>query len=225
LAVTTVRTILMNNFVVMAATAAALISLGSDKNSVSNNDVSYWNPPNSYFSSVLTTAKSREESNIPVEVEHYESSWKCPTCSSPEQRALAYLQEKTNITDKLALSTVMGNIKAESNFHANICEGGARVPYNKCHRGGYGLIQWTTQSRYDGLGSFCRKYGCDPSSLEGQLQYMVNENQFRRVLPHFQGRGHGISQYMRRAYSWIGWGIEGYRVDYAYNYARQLLWA
>ena len=60
----------MNNFVVMAATAAALISLGSDKNSVSNNDVSYWNPPNSYFSSVLTTAKSREESNIPVEVAH-----------------------------------------------------------------------------------------------------------------------------------------------------------
>ena len=215
----------MNNFVVMAATAAALISLGSDKNSVSNNDVSYWNPPNSYFSSVLTTAKSREESNIPVEVDHYESNWKCPTCSSSEQKALAYLQEKTNITDKLALSTVMGNIKSESNFHANICEGGARVPYNKCHRGGYGLIQWTTQSRYDGLGSFCRKYGCDPSSLEGQLQYMVNENQFRRVLPHFQGRGHGISQYMRRAYSWIGWGIEGYRVDYAYNYARQLLWA
>jgi esterase/lipase len=87
------------------------------------------------------------------------------------------------------------------------------------------LVQWTTKARYDGLGSFCNKYGCDPSSLKGQLRYMVNENHFQQVLPHFQGHGSTISQYMNSAYRWLGWGIRGYRVDYAYNYLRQFIWA
>ena len=162
---------------------------------------------------------------VPVEVRPYQSSWKCPTCSPSEIETLKYLQERTNITDKNALATILGNIKQESNFHANICEGGARVPYEKCYSGGYGLIQWTTLNRYNGLGSFCNKYGCDPSSLKGQLRYMVNENQFQEVLPHFQGHGSTISQYMNSAYRWLGWGIRGYRVDYAYNYLRQFIWA
>ena len=118
----------------------------------------------------------------------------------------------------------MGNIKQESMFIPNICEGGARVPYERCYSGGYGLIQWTTQSRYDGLGFFCKKYGCNPSSLDGQLRYMVNENQFQKILPAFQGHGSTISQYMNSAYYWLGWGIRGHRVDYAYDYARQILW-
>ena len=162
---------------------------------------------------------------VPVEVRPYKPSWKCPTCSPSEIETLKYLQERTNITDKNALATILGNIKQESNFHANICEGGARVSYEKCYSGGYGLIQWTTLNRYNGLGSFCNKYGCDPSSLKGQLRYMVNENQFQQVLPHFQGHGSTISQYMNSAYRWLGWGIRGYRVDYAYNYLRQFIWA
>ena len=162
---------------------------------------------------------------VPVEVRPYKPSWKCPTCAPAEVEALQYLQKRTNITDKNALATILGNIKQESNFHANICEGGARVSYEKCYSGGYGLIQWTTLNRYNGLGSFCNKYGCDPSSLKGQLRYMVNENQFQQVLPHFQGHGSTISQYMNSAYRWLGWGIRGYRVDYAYDYLRQFIWA
>jgi len=68
---------------------------------------------------------------------------------------LEQIQEKTKISDRNALATILGNIKSESNFHANICEGGARVPYNSCHRGGYGLIQWTSTGRYLGLRFFC----------------------------------------------------------------------
>ena len=56
---------------------------------------------------------------------------------------------------------------------------GAEVPYGDCHRGGYGLIQWTTENRYNNLGKFCNKYNCDPSSLEGQTRYMINENIFQ----------------------------------------------
>ena len=163
--------------------------------------------------------------SVPVEVRPYKPSWKCPTCAPAEVEALQYLQKRTNITDKNALATILGNIKQESNFHANICEGGARVPYEKCYTGGYGLVQWTTKARYDGLGSFCNKYECDPSSVKGQLRYMVNENQFQKILPHFQGQGSTISQYMNSAYRWLGWGIRGYRVDYAYNYLRQFIFS
>jgi len=160
---------------------------------------------------------------IPIEV--VEKSWKCPGCNKNEQYVLEQLQKKTKISDRNALATIMGNIKSESNFHPNICEGGARVPYNRCHRGGYGLIQWTSTNRYLGLGRFCKKYGCDPSSLEGQTAYMINEYSFQKVLPEFEGHGQPIHQYMVGAYYWLGWGIKGYREQYAYNYVKKFVYA
>ena len=117
----------------------------------------------------------------------------------------------------------MGNIKSESNFIPNICEGGARVSYSDCHSGGYGLIQWTSIGRYNALGTFCKNFGCDPSSLEGQVRYMINEPIFQRILPEFEGRGQTISQYMVGAYYWLGWGIKGYREQYAYDYTKKLV--
>ena len=149
--------------------------------------------------------------------------WTCPTCNSNEKYVLEQLQVKANVTDKNALATLMGNIKQESGFVPNICEGGARVPYNKCRSGGYGIIQWTSSARYYGLGSFCKKYGCDPSSLEGQTRYMINEPRFQRYLPEFQGRGQPVHQYMVGAYYWLGWGIKGPREQYAYNYVKKLV--
>ena len=160
---------------------------------------------------------------IPVVNFEEEPTWKCPDCSPEEKYVLEQLQEKTKITDRNALATILGNIKQESMFHPDICEGGARVPYDSCHSGGYGLIQWTTEKRYLGLGSFCKKYNCDPSSLEGQTQYMINENQFQAVLPEFEGRGYSIGQYMVPAYYWLGWGIKGNRENYSYNYSKQLI--
>ena len=148
-------------------------------------------------------------------------SWKCEGCTPDEKIALSYIQERTNITDRNALATIMGNIKQESQFKSNICEGGARVAYNRCYSGGYGLIQWTTAGRYYGLGSFCKKYGCDPSSLKGQLRYMVNENQFQKNLPYFEGSGMTVGYYMNAAYSWLGWGIHGARTNYAYDYTKK----
>ena len=137
-----------------------------------------------------------------------EKEWKCPTCNKNEQYVLNKLQEKTKISDRNALATIMGNIKSESNFHPNICEGGARVPYNRCYRGGYGLIQWTSTNRYLGLGKFAKKYGYDPSTLEGQTAYMINEYTFQKYLPEFEGPGQTVDQYMVAAYYWLGWGIK-----------------
>ena len=148
-------------------------------------------------------------------------TWKCEGCTLEEKITLAYIQERTNISDRNALATIMGNIKQESQFKSNICEGGARVNYDQCHRGGFGLIQWTTTGRYNNLGKFCNKYGCDPSSLKGQLRYMVNENIFQSQLPYFEGSGQTVSYYMNAAYRWLGWGIHGARTNYAYDYTKK----
>ena len=162
---------------------------------------------------------------IEITVEPYEPQWILPGGTPAEQYVLKELQEHTKISDRNALATIMGNIKQESNFVPNICEGGARVSYRDCTRGGYGLIQWTSVGRYNNLGKFCDKYGCDPSSLEGQTRYMINESVFRRYLPEFEGRGKTVSQYMVPAYYWLGWGIKGNRELYAYDYHKKLVWS
>jgi len=160
-----------------------------------------------------------------IKLEVVEKQWTCPTCNENEKYVLKELQEKTKISDRNALATIMGNIKSESNFYPNICEGGARVPYHQCLRGGYGLIQWTSIGRYNGLGNFCKRYNCDPSSLKGQVRYMINEPQFQKVLPEFEGHGQPVHQYMVGAYYWLGWGIKGYREQYAYNYTKKMVFA
>jgi hypothetical protein len=162
-----------------------------------------------------------EDKAIQLEVDN--KTWKCPTCSPNEKYVLQQLQEKTRISDRNALATIMGNIKSESNFHPNICEGGARVPYKSCLSGGYGLIQWTSVGRYRNLGIFANRYGYDPSSLEGQTAYMINESVFQRYLPEFEGMGRTVSQYMVPAYYWLGWGIKGHRELYAYDYTKKLV--
>ena len=160
---------------------------------------------------------------VPIEV--VEKTWKCPGCTDNEKYVLEQLQERTKISDRNALATILGNIKSESNFTANICEGGARVSYKNCLRGGYGLIQWTSTGRYNGLGKFAKRYGCDPSTLPCQTRYMINEPQFQKILPEFEGHGQPIHQYMVGAYYWLGWGIKGYREQYAYNYTKKLVYS
>ena len=164
-----------------------------------------------------------KEKAVPIEV--VKKSWTCPGCNYNEKYVLKKLQEKTKISDRNALATIMGNIKSESNFVSNFCEGGARVPYNRCYSGGYGLIQWTSTNRYLGLGKFSKKYGYDPSSLEGQTAYMINEYTFQKYLPEFEGRGQTVDQYMVAAYYWLGWGIKGARQTYAYNYTKKLVYS
>ena len=164
-----------------------------------------------------------KEDIVSIPVVPHEPSWQCLDCSPEEKYVLEQLQDKTRITDRNALATIMGNIKQESKFYPDICEGGARVSYDDCHRGGYGLIQWTSTQRYLGLSYFANKYGCDPSTLECQTRYMINENQFQKMLPEFEGGGQTISQYMVPAYYWLGWGIKGNRELYAYDYTRKMV--
>ena len=146
----------------------------------------------------------------------------CPQCTAPQQYVLEQLQTSAGVTDRTALAVIMGNIQQESNFKSNVCEGGAIIPYDRCLRGGYGLIQWTTKSRYNGLGLFCKKYKCDPSSVEGQTRYMINEMRFRDDLYAFQTNHQTVPYYMNAAYYWLGWGIHGKRTQYTYSFLNKL---
>jgi len=164
------------------------------------------------------------EKAVPIaKIVEEEKTWKCPSCTENEKYVLKELQEKTSITDRNALATIMGNIKSESNFIPNICEGGARVSYYHCYSGGYGLIQWTSSNRYYGLGQFAKKYGCNPSGLECQTRYMINEPTFQKHIHEFEGNGQTVKWYMTTAYYWLGWGIKGYREHYAYNYIKKFV--
>jgi hypothetical protein len=52
---------------------------------------------------------------------------------------------------------------------------------------------------------------------------MVNENGFQKNLSIFEAPGRTINYYMNAAYSWLGWGIHGYRTHYTHQYVSKLV--
>ena len=145
----------------------------------------------------------------------------CKGCNENENATLAYFQER-GIKDRNALATIMGNIRQESTFVPNICEGGSRTGYHNCY-GGFGIIQWTSANRYYGLGDFAKRIGGSPSTLDTQLRYLTTEVQWQRIEDRMKMPGKSIDSYMDYAYSWIGWGHHGARTSYAYDYANRLI--
>jgi hypothetical protein len=146
----------------------------------------------------------------------------CKGCNDNESRTLEFLQDR-GITDKNAIATIMGNIRQESTFFPNICEGGARVPYQNCRSGGFGIIQWTNAPRYYGLGKFAAKINANPSILDTQLNYMLYEGDWKMIEQQMKTPGGTIHHYMRLAQKWIRWGHKGPRTEYAYDYASRLV--
>lgn len=163
-----------------------------------------------------------QEMSTSLSAETYSPRWRCNGCSSSEKFVLRKIQEETNIKSRNSLAVILGNIKQESGFNANICEGGTRVTYENCKKGGYGIVQWTTPSRYFGLGEYAQKNNCDPSSLECQVGYMIAEPVFLKNLTRFERLVGNNDYFMGVAYSWLGWGIEGNRSKYAYGYYTKL---
>lgn len=141
--------------------------------------------------------------------------------SHTEQRVLDFLQQR-GITDRAALATILGNIKQESRFDTEICEGGRRTGYVNCRRGGFGLIQWTTYQRYVGLGQYADANGLCPNSLEAQLGWMVSEKEWKKIEYVWKTPGKSINGYMWAAKKWLGWGVHGRRTQYAHAYYNAL---
>ena len=159
------------------------------------------------------------ESAAPVVAETPEYSFKCDNCTEEEQLVLNALQER-GITDRNALAVIMGNIRQESKFDSIVCEGGRRTGYHGCHRGGFGLIQFTSKHRYDGLGKFARGNKMNPDHIETQIQYVFTEREWRSAERGFKRTGKSVSYYMDHAYTWLGWGIHGNRTHYSNQYLR-----
>lgn len=145
----------------------------------------------------------------------------CSNCSEEEALVLKALQER-GIKDKNALAVIMGNIRQESRFDSKVCEGGVRTGYHGCHRGGFGLIQFTSTHRYLGLGKYARDHQMDPDRIETQIQYVFTEREWRAAERGFMQEGHSIDFYMSHAYIWLGWGIHGNRTHYSNQYAAKL---
>ena len=146
-----------------------------------------------------------------------EPRWTAEGLNENESKALAFFQDY-GITDRMALAVILGNIRQESNFHPNICEGGARVNYENCYRGGYGLVQWTTSYRYWGLGNHAKTISGDPSTIETQLSYLVTEREWKEASVRFKTPEKSLDFYMKGAYRWLGWGIFGNRGYYSQQY-------
>ena len=175
-------------------------------------------PPKTKVESVI------EEAQPVVEVveEPTVSMWTLPNATPVEKKLLHILQVR-GIEDKNAIAAVLGNVKQESKFHPNICEGGARISYWSCKRGGYGLIQWTSPGRVNGLAQHANSLGLDPSQASAQISYLFTERQWKHIEPSLNNDGHSIEYYMNKTYYWIGWGIHGKRTTYAYDYANNLV--
>lgn len=169
-----------------------------------------------------SSASGQSDSQVATQKVPSELRFICKGCSENEKAALKFFQDR-GIQDRNALATIMGNIKQESAFVPNICEGGARTTYYNCRAGGFGLIQFTSADRFQGLGTFARRFGGDPSSLETQLHYIFEEPQWLRILDRMKTPGKSIHRYMAYAYRWIGWGIHGARTTYAFEYQGKIV--
>jgi hypothetical protein len=170
---------------------------------------------------LMTKDSTQETETKEVVPENLKTRLVCKGCNHNESRTLEFLQDR-GVTDKNALATIMGNIRQESTFTPNICEGGARVSYPNCG-GGYGLIQWTNAPRFYGLGKHAARIGANPSLLDTQLDYMLYEGDWKMIEPHMKTPGKSINDYMRLARKWIRWGHHGERTDYAYDYSKRLI--
>ena len=51
---------------------------------------------------------------------------------------------------------------------------------------------------------------------------MISEKQFQTALSKFTQNGRSVRYYMKAAYSWLGWGVEGSRVNYTWEFANKL---
>ena len=75
-----------------------------------------------------------------------------------------------------AAAGIVGNGMIESNMDPTIIEGGGHaneIPVNGTH--GYGIFQYTSPDRQQGLADFAKSLGVSSGSPEAQFQYMLKE--------------------------------------------------
>ena len=82
-----------------------------------------------------------------------------------------------------AAAAILGNLKAESSFNPLILEGGSTVGDDfvawsngsKTFSGGFGIAQWTSAGRVQGLQNYANSKGLKVTSLQAQTGYLIQE--------------------------------------------------
>lgn len=75
-----------------------------------------------------------------------------------------------------AIAGIMGNMEAESSFDPTIVEGGGHAQEITVNGStGYGLCQWTSADRQQGLVDYAKSKGTSTSDIKTQLDYMLME--------------------------------------------------
>ena len=157
----------------------------------------------------------------PVKEVVEEPEVKCSSCTAVETETLEFFHE-TGVTDKYALAMIMGSIKQESRFQPAVCEGGFITSWQGCTRGGFGLIQFTSSHRYYGLGSYARRTGQAPEHLQTQLEYIITEREWHSASVIFKREGLPMGLYDYAGRIWLGYGIKGNRLYYAWQYVNKI---
>ena len=81
----------------------------------------------------------------------------CERCSFAEQETLEFFYDN-GVKDKHALAMIMG-LSSKSRFQPSVCEGGFITSWRGRTCGGFGLIQFTSNHRYYGLGNYAARTG------------------------------------------------------------------
>ena len=85
-----------------------------------------------------------------------------------------YLKEKG--LGSSAIAGIMGNMQAESSLEPNIVQGGGHADQITVDGAtGYGLCQWTSSGRQQGLLDFANSRGTKASDTDTQLEFMLKE--------------------------------------------------
>ena len=115
-----------------------------------------------------------------------------------------------------AAAAIMGSMQQESSFNPTASQLGGGIEASIAQgegTNGYGLCQWTG-SRTQELVNFCNANGMDPSSIDGQIAFMVDEMGKRGSLDAFASAG-DLSAALSVMKDYEGYGEAGSRDEYA----------
>lgn len=115
-----------------------------------------------------------------------------------------------------AAAAIMGSMQQESSFNPTASQLGGGIEASIAQgegTNGYGLCQWTG-SRTQELVNFCNANGMDPSSIDGQIAFMVDEMSKRGSLDAFASAG-DLSAALSVMKDYEGYGEAGSRDEYA----------
>jgi len=100
---------------------------------------------------------------------------KASTSSNENQRKIWNFFKEKGMSEA-GIAGLMGNLRAESNLESNIVEGGSHANEITLNGNtGYGLAQWTSLNRQQGLYDYAKSKGTSTSDLNTQLEYLWQE--------------------------------------------------